>query len=67
MEFSLWKSKISKGISKPFLLDTLKKSISTIQLNKWLKRQKLFNMILMFQKMVNIISLYIRKHLEDTN
>lgn len=62
MEYSLWKLKISRDISKQSLLVILKKNISTIQLNKLQRKQKHINMILIFHKMVNIILLFIKKH-----
>lgn len=62
MEYSLWKLKIFRDISKLFLLVISKKNISIIQLNKLLRKPKHINMILISHKMVNIISLFIKKH-----
>lgn len=61
MEYFLWKLKISKDISKRFLLVILERNIYTILLNNWLKELKQFNMILIFKMMVNIILQFIKK------
>lgn len=46
MEYFLWKLKISKDISKLYLLDILKKNIYIAHLNKLLRKQRHINMIL---------------------